>query len=155
MRHNRQWIVQTGTFVAELIEGSDIVEGSDLRDRCICPYWSSHRVSLEPYMSWWVLPLAALWLLIWTMVFAPNKKLLSCMCLHEKMSALEESANNFAENRALALPKNRQSTSACGRQFHQINLSFSFTSEKCLIVLGQGRSWSIWTCVYLLTGTGQ
>ena len=44
---------KNGTFVAELIDGVDIVPGSDIHDRCICPYWSSHRNSLEPYMSWY------------------------------------------------------------------------------------------------------
>ena len=44
---------KNGTFIAELIDSSNIVPGSDLHDKCICPYWSSHRNSLEPYMSWY------------------------------------------------------------------------------------------------------
>ena len=44
---------KNGTFVAELIEASHIVEGSNLHDKCICPYWSSLRNSLETYMSWY------------------------------------------------------------------------------------------------------
>ena len=44
---------KNGTFAAELIDGSDIVPGSNLHDKCICPFWSSHWNSLEPYMSWY------------------------------------------------------------------------------------------------------
>lgn len=44
---------KNGLFVVELVDGADVVPGSDIHDKCICPYWSSLRHSLEAYMSWY------------------------------------------------------------------------------------------------------